>query len=618
MRLCSLSPLCETNQIKKMTKQYISMDNLRFLLYEVHGIQDLLHYKRYEHIGGIDEIDMLINSAKAIADKEMFPFFKTMDENPVVYRDGMIRSHPQLKNVFIAMADAGWFSSLSSLEHGGMQLPFMLYSAAHLIFEAANSSAQGYIGVSTGALELIEKFASKELNDAYLPKMFEGKWQGTMALTEPQAGSSLSDITTSANLTDNGYYEIVGQKIFISGGEHEACENFVHLTLARIKGAPAGTKGISLFIVPKFIKQNEDLLDNHVLCAGDFQKLGQRGYATAHLIFGENGITKGFLVGEANKGLSYMFQMMNSARIAVGQTAAGVASAAYYASLYYANERPQGRHIANKDLSQEQILIVNHADVRRMLLQQKSFVEGSLSLVNQCLKYYDLEKLMDGEEKEKMYLLLEILTPIVKTYPSDAGIVSVNNAMQILGGYGFTMDFDLQQYYRDIRIMSIYEGTSGIQSLDLLGRKIPMQHGKAFQLLITEMEKSVAAAREFSELNVYADHLHTAIETYKSTLLHLQQFAMNGEVEKYLADASLFMELSGIVTIAWQWLKQATVAQKAIQSNDTSKQSLAFYESKIETMKFFFKYELPKNISLSITLRNPETITIKGEKEVLM
>jgi butyryl-CoA dehydrogenase len=448
--------------------------------------------------------------------------------------------------------------------------------------------------------------------------MFAGKWQGTMALTEPQAGSSLSDITTSANPTDNDYYEIVGQKIFISGGEHEACENFIHLTLARIKGAPAGTKGISLFVVPKFIEQNGELIFNHVACAGDYQKMGQRGYATTHLIFGESGITKGFLVGEANKGLSYMFQMMNAARIAVGQTAVAIASAAYYASLYYANERPQGRIISDKDLSKEQTLIINHADVRRMLMQQKSFVEGSLSLVNECLKYQDLEKVSEGEEKEKMFLLLEILTPIVKTYPSETGITSVSNALQVLGGYGFTMDFDLQQYYRDIRITSIYEGTTGIQSMDLLGRKITMHNGKAFELLMDEMMKTVAAAEVHETLRPYTQKCKDAIELYKNTLHHLLKYAKKGEVEIFLADANLFMEFSGIVAIAWQWLKQAVVAQRAIEVADSSKQTMLFYESKIATMQFFFKYELPKTISLSNTLMNMEMVTIKKEKEVLM
>jgi butyryl-CoA dehydrogenase len=388
--------------------------------------------------------------------------------------------------------------------------------------------------------------------------------------------------------------------------------------LARIKGAPAGTKGISLFVIPKYIPQNGELIYNNVVCAGDFQKMGQRGYATTHLVFGESGITKGFLVGEVNKGLFYMFQMMNSARIAVGQTAAAVASAAYYASLYYANERPQGRHVASKDLAQEQILIINHADVRRMLFQQKAIVEGSLSLVYECLKYFDLEKATEGDEKEKMFLLLEILTPIVKTYPSDAGITSVSSALQVLGGYGFTMDFDLQQYYRDIRIMSIYEGTSGIQSLDLLGRKVPMQNGKAFQLLIDEIMQTINTAKDFDELLPYSNKLTLALETYNTTLAHLQQFAKQGEIERYLADATLFMELSGIITIAWQWLKQATISQKALKTGDTTNQSIGFYESKIATMKFFFKYELPKYISISNALMNPEMVTIKTDKEMLI
>jgi len=257
-----------------MSRQYISVENLRFLLYEVHTIQDLLKYKRYEHIGGKEEIELLLQSAKDIADKEMFPFFKEMDTLPVIHKEGKIHSHPQLKQIFKVIAEAGWFTSITELEDGGMQLPYSIFSIAHLIFESANSSAQGYLGLSTGALELITLFANKELKEIYKPKMFEGKWQGTMALTEPQAGSSLSDITTSATPLEDGSYSIVGQKIFISGGEHEACENFVHLTLARIKGAPAGTKGISLFIVPKYLpSKNEQNEFNHVICAADFQKM---------------------------------------------------------------------------------------------------------------------------------------------------------------------------------------------------------------------------------------------------------------------------------------------------------------------------------------------------------
>ncbi len=601
-----------------MARQYISMENLRFLLYEVHEIDKLISYERFSHVGGKEEIDLLINAAKDIADKEMFPFFKEMDTHPVIYKDGKIHSHPQLKNIFKAVGDAGWFSSISKLENGGMQLPFSVYSAAHLIFEAANSSAQGYLGVSTGALELIETFGNEELKKEYLPQMMSGNWQGTMALTEPQAGSSLSDITTSAEPVGDAY-NITGQKIFISAGEHEACENFVHLTLVRIKGAPAGTKGISLFVVPKFLHdENGKLSNNHVICAADYQKMGQKGYATTHLIFGESGPTKGFLVGEANKGLSYMFQMMNSARIAVGQTAAAVASAAYYYSLQYANERPQGRHITDKDLSKGQTLIINHADVRRMLLQQKAFVEGSLGLVVESLKWYDLEKVLEGEEKEKALLLLEILTPIVKTYPSDAGIASVSNALQIFGGYGFTMDFDVQQYYRDIRIMSLYEGTSGIQSMDLLGRKIPMQSGKGFQLLVDEILKTVDSAKNLPALTSYCAKCKEAIERVQKVLQYLQSFAINGETELYMADATVFMELCGLVTVAWQWLKQAVIAQQALANPATAVQTELFYKSKLETMKFFYKYELTKTVSLAQTLMNDDKVTIKRDDEILI
>lgn len=602
-----------------MTRQYISMENLRFLLYEVHEIEKLLTYPRYAHVGGKEELDFLLDAAKGISDKELFPFFKEMDSKPVIHKDGRIHSHPQLKNIFKAVAEAGWFTATTELEDGGMQLPQTIFSAAHLIFEAANSSAQGYIGVSTGSLELISTFGDETLKKTYMPPMMEGKWQGTMALTEPQAGSSLSDIATSATENEDNSYNINGQKIFISAGEHEACENFVHLTLARIKGAPAGTKGISLFVVPKYLPAEDGSLhNNNLICAADFQKMGQRGYSTTHLIFGEGGPTKGFLLGEANKGLSYMFQMMNAARIAVGQTAAAVASAAYYNALHYANERPQGRHIADKDLTKEQTLIINHADVRRMLMMQKSIVEGSLSLIVECLKWYDLEKVLEGTEKEKAYLLLEILTPIVKTYPAEAGILSVSNALQVFGGYGFTMDFDAQQYYREIRIMSIYEGTTGIQSMDLLGRKVTMQSGKAWQMLVAEIGHTIQEAQANESLQAYSVACQEALDRLQKVLQYLQTYAIKGEVEHYMADANLFMEYCGLLTVAWQWLKQGIIAEQALRKNEMPEKQKDFYISKLETMKFYYKYELPKTTALAISLMHPEKITLKKEREILM
>ena len=597
-----------------MKREYLSMELLRYLLYDVHGIDRLTDYPRFSHVGGREEIDLLLQSARDIADREMFPFFKEMDMHPVEHRDGHVRTHPQLKRIFRAVADAGWFTATTELERGGTQLPYSVFSSAQLIFEAANNSAQGYLGVSTGALDLIASFGNEVLRATYMPPMMEGRWQGTMALTEPQAGSSLSDIRTSATPMPDGSYHITGQKIFISAGEHEACENFIHLTLARIEGAPAGTKGISLFVVPKFLPGGEgSLAYNHVQCVADFQKMGQRGYATTHLIFGEQGATKAFLVGEPHKGLSYMFQMMNAARIVVGQTAAAVASAAYHYALQYATERPQGRPIGGKDPLQEPVPIIRHADVRRMLLQQKCFVEGALSLVAECLKWFDLEKVLEGDEKRKAWLLLELLTPIVKTWPSEEGLRSVSNALQVFGGYGFTMDFDAQQYYRDIRIMSIYEGTTGIQSIDLLGRKLTMDGGRAAQLLGAEISAEISRASADTLLAPYAAATARAVQTWQKALLHLQALAGGGDTERYLADANLFMELSGLVAIAWQWLKMGNRSQAALRAGDLSDSSAAFHRGRLASLRFYFKYELPRTSALSESLMHGDAPTLHTE-----
>lgn len=592
------------------------MEWLRFLLFDVHGIDQLTAYPRFSHVGGREEINFLLQSARDIADREMFPYFKEMDSRPVEYRDGHVRTHPQLKRIFQAVAEAGWFTGTTELEHGGTQLPYSIFSSAQLIFEAANNSAQGYLGVSTGALDLIASFGSTSLRETYMPAMMQGRWQGTMALTEPQAGSSLSDIRTQAAPQPDGSFLIKGQKIFISAGEHEACENFIHLTLARIEGAPAGTKGISLFVVPKFLPEDgEALAYNHVFCAADYQKMGQRGYATTHLIFGEQGPTRAFLVGEAHKGLSYMFQMMNAARIVVGQTAAAVASAAYHYSLQYAMERPQGRPIQEKDPSREPVPIIRHADVRRMLLQQKCFVEGALSLVVECLKWYDLEKVLEGDEKRKAWLLLELLTPIVKTWPSEEGLRAVSNALQVFGGYGFTMDFDAQQYYRDIRIMSIYEGTTGIQSIDLLGRKLTMDKGRAAQLLGELVSAEITLAGQDPLLAPFADATARSVQAWQKAFLHLQSIASQGETERYLADANLFMEMSGLVVIAWQWLKIGRQVRQRLQASPSSDASKRFFHGKLVSLRYYFKYELPRVSALAETLWHADAPTLALEED---
>ncbi|MBI3221092.1 MAG: acyl-CoA dehydrogenase [Bacteroidetes bacterium] len=596
--------------------RYTSIEYNKFLLQEVHQVNDIFSLPRFAHLNW-EEAWMMIEAAKLLADRDMAPYFKEMDAQPALYDgNGGVKTHPQLKTIIHQAAENGWIGGGASFDHGGMQLPMMIFNVAQHIFMAANNSCQGYFSLSAGSAALITSFGTEEQINTFVPNIFAGKWQGTMALTEPQAGSSLTDITTSAKPMGDGFYKIKGQKIFISGGQHEACSNFVHLTLARIEGAPAGVKGISLFIIPKFWPEKDGTLTpNDVFCAGDFQKMGQRGYCTTHLVFGDKDECKGWLVGEPHKGLGYMFQMMNEARISVGLDAASVAMAAYQASLQYTSERPQGRLASEKDPLKPPTLIINHPDVQRMLLTQKAIAEGSLSLVMECNRLSDLVHGTEGEAKKNSLLLLELLTPIVKTYSSEQGSRSAALAIQTLGGYGFTMDFPVQQHYRDLKIMSLYEGTTGIQSIDLLGRKVVMEKGKALAILGEEIQSAVQSASELSTLKKYAQQLEGEWKRIQQVLAHLSTFAPTS-IDRYLADATVFMEQISYVVIAWQWLKQAIVAQRNIDATNFKNQSQAFYEGKIVTMKFFFRYELTHAAACAQTLLDEEFLTNVKKKEL--
>lgn len=603
-----------------MAEKYVDVDTLKYMLYDVHNLEELLSREHFQDHDK-ESLDMFLDSVKEFADRELFPYCKEMDENPAYHKDGKVFVHDQVKTMMYKGGEMGLISAPFDYDSGGLQIPLMTQTAVYYTLDAANNHLPGYAALTSGSAELIVHFGNKELNETYVPKMLSGQWGGTMCLTEPQAGSSLSDITTKATPTDDGFYKILGQKIFISGGDNNFTENIVHLVLARIEGAPKGTKGISLFVVPKNRPtENGNLEFNDVTTVADFQKMGQRGYCTTHLGFGDADNCRGWLVGEANKGLHYMFLMMNGARIAVGRGASAIASAAYYASLQYANERPQGRKLSSdgkKNPDENQTLIINHPDVRRMLLQQKSVVEGSMSLTFLSAKYYDIiETATSPEEKEKYNLLLEMIIPIVKTYPSEAGREAIDNGLQVLGGYGFCTDFILQQYYRDIRIFALYEGTTGIQSQDLLGRKVTMQNGKALQLLSAEIMKTIQEASKVEGLQSYAKTLGAKLQLTQKVLGHLMPHAMKGDYERYLADASVFMEFLSLVIIGWTWLNLGLNATNALTTE--GKYSKEFYESKIHTMKYFFTYEIPKTSGLAEILLNTESITIKKDTEPII
>ena len=601
-----------------MAAQYLDAETLNFLLFDVHDLDSVLTQPRYQDYDP-ESVALFLKSVADFSDQELHPYFREMDASPAHFRDGEIAVHPQVRKYLQKAGEMGLISALFDYDDGGLQMPNMALTAAAYIQEAANNHLPGYAGLTLGAAELILHFADDALKDLYIPKMNTGEWSGTMCLTEPQAGSSLSDIETEAT-PEGDHYKISGQKIFISGGDYRGAKNVVHLVLARIKGAPPGTGGISLFVVPKNrVGEDGSLSPNDVSTLGDFEKMGQKGYCTTHLAFGDKDNCQGWLVGEPHRGLHYMFKMMNGARIAVGRGAAAIAMAAYQASLSYAKERPQGRSLSpsgKKDVSSEQTLIINHPDVKRMLLLQKAIAEGSLSLVLLAARYQDLSLTHPDEaERHKYHNLLEIITPIAKTYPSEMGSASVSNGLQVLGGYGFCSDFVLQQYYRDIRIFSIYEGTTGIQSLDLLGRKVTMEKGMAWRLLVEEITHSIKAAEASDRLRPYAAQLGNRVEALGGAVGSLLKFASKGDFERVLADASVFMECLGNIVVGWLWLDIAREAEDALNSANTGYRE-TFYRQKIRAMQFYYTYELPKTIGLTEVLLNQEGITLESPTDL--
>ncbi|MBW2595470.1 MAG: acyl-CoA dehydrogenase [Deltaproteobacteria bacterium] len=597
-----------------MAEKFVSEKNLKFMLYDVFDAASLVQYPYYsEH--SREMFDMILETAIRIGRDMLLPCFEEMDKNPPELVGGKVKVHPMVKDLMAEFGEGGWISSTASMEFGGQQLPHLIDLIPRFIFAAANYSGSVYPMLTTEAALLIASFGSEDLRHTYLPPMFSGKWQGTMALTEPQAGSSLADIMATAEPTDERYYKIRGQKIFISGSDHDGVENVVQLLLARIKGSPVGVRGISLFVVPnKRIGENGELIPNDVNVTGIYHKLGYRGCPINQLSLGEEDDCRGYLVGEPNKGLAYMFQMMNAARIGVGLGAAAIGSAAYYASLEYAKERPQGRKLTDKDPSKPQIPIIEHADVKRMLLFQRAIVEGSLSLLCQCSKYHDLKVVLAGEEKEKYSLLLDLLTPVAKSYPSEMCILTTSQGLQILGGYGYCDEFPLEQYYRDVRIHPIHEGTTGIHGITILGRSITMNNGKAYQLYLKEVQNVIQEAKDIVDLNPSAQALNDALEQLRTTTSHLLGVAKSGDQELFLADATLYLELFSIIAIAWQWLLQAIAAHKALENNP-SEDDTNFYEGKLYTFRYFFSYELPKIEGLVKRLNNSDGLTVKMKEK---
>jgi butyryl-CoA dehydrogenase len=586
----------------------INRRDLDFQLFEVLDTEALTSRPRYaEH--SKETFRAVLDTAEAMASEKFAPHNHKADAHEPTFDGQRVSMIPEVKEALQAFCEAGFIAAAHDFERGGMQLPVVMTQAAFSLFKGANVGTAAYPFLTIGNANVIHRFGSEAQKQKYLEPLLTGRFFGTMALTEPQAGSSLSDITTSATPNGDGSYSLKGNKIFISGGDHELTENIVHLVLAKIPGGPPGVKGISLFIVPKFRVNDDGTLGqrNDVNLAGLIHKMGYRGTTSTMLSFGENGACIGELVGEEHKGLSYMFHMMNEARIGVGMGAVMLGYRGYLASLDYARERPQGRAPTNKSATAPQIKLIEHADVRRMLLAQKAYVEAGYALCLYCARLVDETKVGADEAAAEAGLLLDLLTPIAKSWPSQWCLEANSLAIQIHGGYGYTREYPVEQFYRDNRLNPIHEGTHGIQALDLLGRKAVMNGGAAMKLFVREAQQTIAEARSDATLAAYADELAAALGEIATTLQALGPVLASNPTLA-LANAVLFLEAFGHTVIAWIWLRQALAAQRGLANGIAA--DADFYRGKLAACRWFYRWELPKTKQWHELLRSLDDTTL--------
>jgi alkylation response protein AidB-like acyl-CoA dehydrogenase len=597
--------------------------DLAFLLYEWLGVERLCERPRYaEH--SRETFDAALATSARIATVHFKPINRLLDTEEPSFDGERVHTPAPLKAALAVFNDAGLLAAGNDFEHGGMQLPVTLAKACFAWFDAASVAAVGYPFLTQANANLLLAHGSDEQKATWVPPLLSGRFYGTMCLSEPQAGSSLSDIRTRAEPRPDGSYRLFGNKMWISGGEHELSENIVHLVLAKIPDADGrlvpGTKGISLFLVPKKLPDVDGSVGerNDVSLAGLNHKMGYRGTTNTLLNFGEGRFRPGgeagalgWRVGEPGRGLACMFHMMNEARIGVGLGAACLGYTGYLHALDYARSRPQGRPAQAKDPSAPQVPIVEHADVRRMLLAQKAYAEGALALCLYCSRLVDDEQTGDPAQRERATWLLELLTPVVKSWPSQWCLEANSLAIQVHGGYGYTRDYDVEQFYRDNRLNPIHEGTHGIQALDLLGRKMTIGQGRAAMLFAGEIEdcaaRSAARAGQAEggeELAAMGRQLAAAASRTFATVRRLHGV---GDLDVTLANATVFLEAFGHVVVAWLWLEQALVAQAATPESDADRD---FYAGKRQAARFFFRWELPRIGPMLDLLDSLDTTTL--------
>ena len=577
-----------------MAQQIADRRDIDFVLHEQLGVEKFSENEKFAEFNK-KVIDMIVKEARNLAIKEILPTSKEGDEQGCRLENGAVITPGSFKRVFDIFVEGEWLAMSENPKWGGQGMPKSVAMAASDYFVGANFAFMMYPGLTHGAGKLVEAFGTDSQKKLFLKKMFTGQWTGTMLLTEPEAGSDVGALTTTAKKNDDGTYSIVGNKIFISGGEHDLAENIIHPVLARIEGAPEGTKGISLFLVPKIRVNDDGSLGepNDVVCTGIEEKMGIHGNSTCSLAMGGKGQCVGTLLGEENKGMRAMFLMMNEARLLVGLQGFCCASSSYLNAVNYARERIQGKNILSfMDKDAPAVPIIQHPDVRRQLLTMKSYVEGMRSLLYYVSYCEDMVHTVDDQEtKDKFQGLIEVLTPVAKGYVTDRAFEVCSHGMQVYGGYGYITEYPQEQLLRDCRITLIYEGTNGIQAMDLLGRKLGMSKGKAVMDLMGEIQKTIAAAREIESLKNAAEAVDKILNKLGEVAMHLGSKAMSPEVLKAFAHAYSFMEVTGDVVMAWMLLWRAAISAGKLEK--AKKKDKPFYEGQLKSCEFFIENILP-------------------------
>jgi hypothetical protein len=563
-------------------------------------------------------IEMVIKEAKNLAIKELLPINKEGDEAGCTLENGKVTTPPSFKRVFDLFNEGEWLAPTEDPQWGGQGMPFTVAAATAEYFNGANYPFMMYCTLTQGAGHLIEHFGTEAQKKTYLKNMYTGKWTGTMLLTEPEAGSDVGALTTKAIPNPDGTYNIVGEKIFISGGEHDLTENIIHPVLARIEGAPAGTRGISLFLVPKYRVNKDGSLGqfNDVLCTGIEHKMGIHGNSTCSLSLGTKGNCVGTLLGEENKGMKAMFLMMNAARLLVGVQGFACAGAAYMYALDYAKNRIQGRNLTEiMNPEAPSVPIFRHPDVRRQLMVMKSNVEAMRTLIYYVHYCIDMSKYAaTDEEKAKYHGFVEVLTPIAKGYVTDRAFEVCSQGMQVYGGYGFIEEYPMAQLLRDVRITMIYEGTNGIQAMDLLGRKLGMNKGKPFMDLFGEMQTTIARAKDIPILEKAATKVEEVVKKLAEVAIHMGTTAMGPKVLAAFANAHPFQDATGDTVFAWMLLWRAVTAAQNLEK--AKKKDIPFYQGVIKSLEFYAQTVLPITLGRFAALLNTSAVAVEIEDDM--